>query len=155
MIELRPMNPEQVELYIAICADEYADSCVQSGYWKPEHAKERALTYVNSLLPSGISTPNHYLFSIVYNEQEIGAIWFCIHDQQGIRSAWIFHIEIEQNVRRQGFGKMAIAELEQFVTRFGVESIGLHVFAHNREAQALYNSLGFTVPGMNMIKQLC
>ena len=36
----------------------------------------------------------------------------------------------------------------------GLRDIGLHVFAHNDGAQALYHALGYEVTGLNMRKAM-
>ena len=56
--------------------------------------------------------------------------------------------------QRQGHGRAAFQALEARVQALGLGSIGLHVFAQNVGAQALYRSLGFGVTGLNMLKPL-
>jgi RimJ/RimL family protein N-acetyltransferase len=36
----------------------------------------------------------------------------------------------------------------------GLQRLGLHVFAHNHGARALYESLGYAVASLNMLKPL-
>jgi ribosomal protein S18 acetylase RimI-like enzyme len=44
--------------------------------------------------------------------------------------------------------------IEPRVRELGVTGIGLHVFAHNPGAQALYAKLGYNVTSINMRKNL-
>ena len=43
---------------------------------------------------------------------------------------------------------------EHFAVEQGLSAIGLHVFAHNTGAQALWQALGYRVTSSNMLKTL-
>lgn len=45
-------------------------------------------------------------------------------------------------------------EMEEVARRMGLQQLGLHVFAHNDGAIALYESLGYSVASLNMLKPL-
>jgi ribosomal protein S18 acetylase RimI-like enzyme len=84
----------------------------------------------------------------------VGSLWVAILDRAGVRTAFIFNVEIDEPYRRQGHAKRAFKALEVVVRELGVDIIGLHVFAYNTAAQALYESLGYGVTGLNMQKRL-
>jgi len=44
--------------------------------------------------------------------------------------------------------------VEEFAKSLGLESIGLHVFAHKTAAMKLYAGLGYEVTSQNMVKKL-
>jgi len=154
MISFRPLRQEQFESYVQQRSESYAAECVQSRFWKTERAVERAQNYIRTLLPLGTDTPNNQIVEIIESDQIVGVLWFVIHDQMGEPSIWVHHIEIYPEFRRRGYAKQALAKLEQVAKSNDIASIGLHVFAFNSEAQALYQSLGYSVPGINMIKRL-
>lgn len=62
-------------------------------------------------------------------------------------SSWIKKSEVE-------YGKQAMLALEVVAESLGVETIGLHVFAHNPVAMNLYRKLGYEVTSQNMVKYL-
>lgn len=156
MTILAPMRTEAYASYMQSFAANFAEGNIKAGYWHQEGALERSLAVFEKLLPQGLVTPNNYLFEIVGNEgsQMVGSVWFSVQEQLGIRDAWVSYIEVKPEFRRQGYATRAFQALEAIVVPLGVSSIGLHVFNHNREAQAFYSQLGFVIPGVNMIKQV-
>ncbi len=60
----------------------------------------------------------------------------------------------DEEFRRRGYGRQALLTLEAKVKDLGIDKIALHVFAHNRVAQALYESAGFEMTGIYMTKKL-
>ena len=107
-------------------------------------------------LPHGLATPDNYLFEIQDGEDgtTVGYLWFAVVVKHGLRSAYVYDLEVKREPRRQGHAKRAFAALEARVAALGLSSIGLHVFGHNPGAQSLYSQLGYTVTGINMIKQI-
>ena len=45
-------------------------------------------------------------------------------------------------------------QLEEIAREMGLRQLELHVFAFNDGARTLYDSLGYTVTGLNMAKRL-
>ena len=74
--------------------------------------------------------------------------------KNGLKSAFVYDVEVKSELRRQGYARAAFTALEPIVKALGLSSIGLHVFGHNPGAQALYRSLGYGITGVNMLKQL-
>lgn len=156
MIELMPMRGEQFDAFLASSAAAYADDNIKSGRWLRAGAYERALADLKASLPQGVDTPNNYLFHIMATPKDVavGHIWCAIQDNYGQRSAFVYDVEIKPEFRRQGFATAAFKAIQTHVAALGIESIGLHVFAFNEEAIALYRQLGFQVTGVNMQKKL-
>ena len=69
-------------------------------------------------------------------------------------SGHIFDLEIYEPFRRKGFARQAMQELEGVARGMGLRQLGLHVFAHNRAAESLYEQLGYRVASLNMLKDL-
>jgi ribosomal protein S18 acetylase RimI-like enzyme len=142
--------------YLETAVSNYARDNVESGRWPEKGALARSRADFDSLLPQGPKTPNNYLFEIKSAETgpTIGFLWSAAVAKGGLRSAFVYDIEIEPEYRRQGHAKAAFAALEQRVRELGLSRIGLHVFGRNPDAQALYASLGYRVTGINMLKNL-
>lgn len=156
MTVLVPMRPERYAAYLQAAIDGYAKDNVDSGRWPRENALEHARADFASLLPQGLATPDNYLFEIKSTETgpTVGFLWFAVEDRYGLRSAYIYDVEIHAEWRRRGHATRALQALEQRVAELGLASIGLHAFGHNLGAQTLYAKLGYEVTDVNMVKRL-
>jgi ribosomal protein S18 acetylase RimI-like enzyme len=153
---LAPMKPAAFTAYREMAIRNYAEDNVASGRWPSEGAIERSSEDFAESLPQGLDTPNNYLYEIQSNEhsEAVGILWFAVIVKNGIKSAFIYDVEIKPEYRRQGHGRAAFAALEPLVLDLGLSSIGLHVFGHNPSAKALYDSMGYGVTGISMLKRL-
>lgn len=108
-----------------------------------------------SLLPQGLSTPGHHLFSIVRlaDRKAVGMLWFGI-ERAPRPAAFVYNIEIFKGFRRRGYAGQAMKLLEEETRRLDLDSIRLHVFGHNGAALALYDGLGYVATNVMMRKQV-
>jgi ribosomal protein S18 acetylase RimI-like enzyme len=150
------MRAEVYDAYFQAAVAGYAEDNVASSRWPREGALERSRADLESSLPQGLATPDNYLFEIKVTEtgSAVGVLWFAVEERHGIRSAFVYDIEIKPECRRQGHAARAFQALEPLVAALGLSTIGLHVFGHNPGAQALYAKLGYAVTGLNMAKHL-
>ena len=150
------MRPQAYDAYFQAAVAGYAEDNVASSRWPREGALERSRADFESSLPQGLETPDNYLFEIKTAETgaTVGALWFAVEEKHGLRSAFVYDIEIKPEWRRQGYAVRAFQALEPLVAALGLSTIGLHVFGHNPGAQALYAKLGYAVTGINMAKHL-
>jgi len=156
MTLLMPMRPEvHAEVLSASIAD-YARDNVTAGRWPAAGALERSRSEILALLPQGLATPDHHLLEIHdgANGTRVGHLWFAIESREGRCAAFVFDILILPPHRRQGHAWRALEALEALARELGAQSMGLHVFAFNEAAQALYRGLGWQVTSLNMIKPL-
>ena len=68
------------------------------------------------------------------------------------RRAFGYDFELDEEYRGKGFGKQALAALDEKLRSMDVESMGLHVFAHNTTAFELYKKMGFEMTNIQMRK---
>ena len=156
MTQLRAMPAAAFEPYVQTSVAGYAEDNVTAGRWPREGALERSRAEFESLLPQGLDTPDNHLFQIMATPAGpvVGVIWFAVDVKHGLRSAFVYDVEIHAPFRRQGHALRAFQALEPVVAALGLSTIGLHVFGHNPGAQALYAKLGYGVTGINMVKNL-
>ena len=154
MIRLVPMTESEFEAYLEQTIPEYAADKVRAGHWPKEEALERARKSYHEALPQGVQTENNYLFRLHLDEsgERIGMIW--LKHEAPRPHGFIFDIVLDETQRGKGHGKQAMLALEEFAKGMGLETIGLHVFAHNVAAMKLYHGLGYEVTNQNMVKQL-
>jgi ribosomal protein S18 acetylase RimI-like enzyme len=135
---------------------DYADENVAAGRWPAEGALERSRQEHERLLPQGLATPNQHLFTIHDDAQgvDVGVLWLSVTEHPGRRSGFVYDVAIDPAHRRRGHARAAFVALEAVARELGVDDIGLHVFAHNEAAQALYRALGYQTTGINMRKRI-
>ncbi|KGP73066.1 GNAT family N-acetyltransferase [Pontibacillus yanchengensis] len=154
-ITLQPMSQEIFENYYEQSIEEYAAEHVQAGNWTEEEAIPNAQEQFKQLLPNGLDTLQHVLFSVQNEQKEsIGVLWIKIEDKTDERRAFIYDIKLHENQRDKGYGRATMHALEEYAGQTGIKQIGLHVFAHNKRALALYEKLGYEVTDLVMKKRL-
>lgn len=156
MTLLSSMRAEAFAPYLEGAIVGYAEDNVLSGRWPAEGAIERSRADLQRSLPQGLDTPDNYLFEIKSSENDagVGVVWFAVQVRDGLRSAFLYDLEVKAEFRRQGHAIRALKALEPIVAALGLSTIGLHVFGQNLGAQALYAKLGYGVTGINMVKHL-
>lgn len=149
------MSQPEFDTWLARVIVEYAQEHVVDGRWSEDEAVERSRAEHDELLPQGLATPDHHLWSIVRpgDGQRVGILWLNIR-QKPKPHAFVYNIEIFPAYRRQGFAEAAMRQAEVEARRMGAETIRLHVFGHNTAARPLYEKLGYTPTNIIMAKPL-
>jgi ribosomal protein S18 acetylase RimI-like enzyme len=152
-VTLRPTSAAEYASWLAAAVPEYAAAKVAAGQWPEGTALDRARREFADLLPRGRLTPDHHLYTVLGDGGvPVGTLWFAVQERAGQRIAWVYDVVIAPEHRRQGHAFRAFQALEAEVARLGLGGIALHVFGHNRAAQALYVKLGYSTTNINMYK---
>ena len=152
MITLVPMTDAEYQRFLEPAIAEYAQDHVTAGQWTAEEALEQSRKEFLGLLPDGVKTPNHYLFTLVNEaQQNVGMLWFTM---RGPHTAFVYDIRIDGAFRRRGYASQAFLELEQKARDLGATRISLHVFGNNHAAIGMYNKLGYEPTNILMAKTL-
>jgi len=154
MTKLIPMTQAEYDAFFEHLIVEYAKDNVRAGYWHESEALEKSRKETERLLPQGLRTVNTYLYSVYDGEQAVGVIWLKADPNHPSKSGFIFDIEIREAFRGKGYGKQTMQLMEEKSRELGLNSIGLHVFASNKVARNLYESLGYQTVSLNMTKSL-
>ena len=72
----------------------------------------------------------------------------------GKSQAYLLDIVVLESYRRQGLGRLLMAEAEAWAKQKGFDRVGLNVAAHNVAAIDLYNKLGYKTETVKMWKKL-
>lgn len=151
MTKLEPIQQEDFERFLEREIRGYAEDHVRNGNWSPEGALERSKKEFEHYLPDGIHSKDQYLYSIIdENGNKIGVLWVQVKEQK----AFIFDFVIDEAFRGKGYGKQALAAMDEKLLSMNVESVELHVFGDNITAQELYKKAGFQISGIHMNKKL-
>lgn len=148
-VRLVPMTEEQYRPWRAEAEVHYAQSVAASGRSEQSAARDAAETYAR-LLPDESATPGHHFWHAYDGDLRVGFLWIKVTDDR----AFVFNVAVEPDLRRRGYGRAIMLAAERWCQDNGLTTIGLHVFAHNPGARALYEQLGFSETGRNMAKSL-
>jgi RimJ/RimL family protein N-acetyltransferase len=156
MVRLVPMTETEFQAYLECDVERYAQEHVKAGDWDPSEALQKSREEHQRLLPNGLASNNQYLFSIEDEKlgTKVGMIWFTVRDTGQYPSAFVYDLLILDQFRRRGYGTQASIAFEEKLRRLGIDTISLHVFAHNRAARALYEKVGYKTRGLHMSKRL-
>ncbi|WP_127501089.1 GNAT family N-acetyltransferase [Actinoplanes solisilvae] len=143
------MTDEQFAPWKADAEAHYAQSVARTGAPAEAAAAEAAETYAN-LLPDGAETPGNHLWYAYDGERRVGFLWLKLTGT----TAFVYNVAVEQDQRRQGYGRAIMEAGERWSRDNGATTIGLHVFAHNHGARNLYEQLGYVETGRKMAKAL-
>lgn len=148
-VRLEPMTEEQYPPWRAEAEAHYAQSVAAAGQPAQEAARTAADTYA-TLLPEGSATPGHRFWHAYDGDRRVGFLWLKVTRD----TAFVYNIAVDPGLRRRGYGRAIMLAAERWCHDNAVTRIGLHVFAHNPGARALYEQLGFAETGRNMAKDL-
>jgi RimJ/RimL family protein N-acetyltransferase len=155
MIQLVPKTEKEFETYMKEKTASYAEENVRAGYWKKTEALEKSIEAINRLLPQGLVTPRHHLFTITTdNKESVGTIWMAEDYRSKTPAGFIFDLSIKEPYRGKGLATQAMLLLEEKAKQLGLKMLYLRVFAFNTNAKHLYEKLEYQITSMNMAKQL-
>ena len=154
-MRIEPMNQATYESYLPVAIEEYAGDKSSARTWSEHEAFAKATEEFAALLPEGLKTKDHYLFTFRDETgSDIGMVWVHVTEESRGRCAFIFDVKITSEKQNQGYGKEALRLLEVILKRMNVKKISLHVFAHNERAIHVYDSLGYETTDYHMSKSL-
>ena len=134
--------------------DAYAEESVAADRVPEEGASEWAQRETDRLLPDGNHSSDTYIFKIVSRampNEILGYLWSG-RDRNNPRNAFIYDVQVLPAHRRQGVAAAALRQLETFLKARGYRAVGLHVYAANETAHALYRKSGYT-PSSHVLKK--
>jgi GNAT superfamily N-acetyltransferase len=150
------MSEDEFPEFVDTTVREYAEENVQAGYWSPHGALERSRREVERLLPLGIGTEGHHLYTVrdAASGEGVGHLWLRADEGPGRGTGFIFAVYLRPERRGRGFGSATMRALDHEAARLGMCSLALHVFASNAVAVHLYQRSGYRTKSMNMVKSL-
>ncbi|MEV0808765.1 GNAT family N-acetyltransferase [Micromonospora sp. NPDC050200] len=153
-LRLDPMTDEQYLRYRERAEVDYADNIAASGAMPLPEARRKAREDYARLLPDGLRTEGHRLWTAYDGDDEVGVLWLHLERRSDGLHAFGYDFEVRADLRRRGYGRAAILAAEQVCRELGVVSVGLSVFGFNSGARALYEQMGYEVTAVQMRKRL-
>jgi ribosomal protein S18 acetylase RimI-like enzyme len=153
-MKLSPMTQHQFEEYLSFSINNYAQEKIKGEGLSPKDADNVAKESYKKLLPNGINSDDNFLYSVIFENQAIGWVWFAKQDERNDHIGFIYDIYLKENFRGKGHGIKLMALIEIEIKSKGLNKIKLHVFGHNTIAQKLYLKSGFQITNIIMSKDI-
>lgn len=153
---LVPMTEAEFLAFVEEIVPAYAADKVACGQWPEAEALARSREELAELLPQGLATPGQHLYTLhdAASGDAVGRLWIAEQQRAGSKVAYVYDVAIAPAHRRRGHAMRAFEALEAEARALGFEGIALHVFGHNRGAQALYEKLGYRPTNIHMFKDI-
>jgi GNAT superfamily N-acetyltransferase len=139
-LTLRPMTADEYARFMDGEVEGFADELASAGMDR-EQALERSRTMMAELLPSGIDSPGMEFAVADVGGQAVGELWLSTGDTM----AFVYNVVVHPEHRRRGYGAGIMTAGALRCRDLGHPVLGLNVFAHNPNARALYDKLGYQV----------
>ncbi|MDE3031552.1 MAG: GNAT family N-acetyltransferase [Acidobacteriota bacterium] len=154
-LTLTRMAADEVDELMARTARDYAAEQVAAGNWPASSATELGLAETARLLPQGADTPGMSILAAFDGEDRVGYVWLNLEPRiSSTGEAWIYDIEVAENLRGRGYGRLLLEAAEDEARRAGATYLALNVFGANRVARSLYERSGYEVKTIQMRKAL-
>ena len=146
------MTEAEFQAYFEHMLVKYAASNVTSGNWTAEEAAAKSAEDLARLLPDGLATKDTRLCVTrdAASGGRVGIFWLNLRPHGTETAAFIYDIEVDAGLRGRGYGRAVMLAGADLARELGAVQIGLHVFAYNETAIALYTSLGFATTDLVM-----
>jgi ribosomal protein S18 acetylase RimI-like enzyme len=153
-VRLDPMTDEEFAAFLREAVVTYADAHVEAGSWPAEGAHERSVEEHARLLPQGLATPGHHLYTARDGDDRIGVLWLARRPHGTGEMVFVYNVEVEASRRGRGYGAAIMRAAEERTSADGLDRLQLHVFGDNEVARSLYRKLGYAETNVVMAKQL-
>jgi ribosomal protein S18 acetylase RimI-like enzyme len=120
----------------------------------PDEARARAEAEWSVYFPGGRPAAGHRLYRVVDGESPAGTLWLGPAPDEQPGTAWIYYVEVDQELRGRGHGKATMLLAEQEAAAHGDRKLALNVFGGNMAARHLYESVGYRATAINMVKRI-
>ncbi len=127
-----------------------------SGLLEEPEATARVREQLAELLPAGIATPLHLLWTVRATVQDalVGHLWMRIRPSSDEVEAFVLDVDVLPELRGHGWGRATMLAAEQAARDAGASVLRLSVFGHNSAGVRLYEGLEYGVVGATMTRQL-
>jgi ribosomal protein S18 acetylase RimI-like enzyme len=153
-VRLVPMSATRYPGWAAESITGFAEQQVASGSMPAREAREYAEREFDKLLPEGLLTREHHIWSALDGDVEVGYLWIRVREQSTEVEGYVFDVAVRARLQRRGYGRALMLAGEEAARDLGADTMRLTVFGHNRAAQRLYDSLGYETSATQMSRRL-
>jgi ribosomal protein S18 acetylase RimI-like enzyme len=149
-VTLEPMTWDEFDAWSPHSVRGLAPHQVAARLHPPDEARAHAERMFADLLPEGLATPLHLLWTVRTSGPErptVGHLWLRVRPLPGEVEGFVFDVELLPEMRGRGLGRATMLAAEQAARDLGTTVLRLNVFGHNAAALRLYEGLGYQVTG--------
>ena len=157
MVGLRPVSRAELAAYLETAAANLAAELARAMRISDADARGRADKAVADLIGAGDPArirEGVFVCAVIGDDGGVVGTVVFGHQVGAPERYYVWDIVIEPACRGRGYGRAAMQAIEEHARERGVSIIELNVFAHNRRARQLYDSLGYVEGGVRMLKEL-
>lgn len=151
--ELVPMTEQEIAEFANRQLDVYLADRIASGE-HPERARRHVAWEWQTYFPDDRPADGHRIYRLVVDGESAGILWLGPSLHGNPAAEWLYYVEIAEHRRGQGLGRVAMRLAEQDARAHGATELGLNVFGGNAVARHLYESVGYRITALNMMKKL-
>ncbi|MFE9254918.1 GNAT family N-acetyltransferase [Streptomyces sp. NPDC006879] len=153
-VSARPMTAREFDVWLARAQVEYARGWQERGM-APEEAARKSRNDHATQLPEGLDTPGASFTVLEHEGLPVGTVWVAESElRPGVRGSYVFDVAVDEQHRGQGHGRSLMLLAERAALGAGSTELGLHVYCDNLPALRLYESLGYRLTAVNLIKDI-
>lgn len=152
-MQLRKMQLERFESWKIAAIKEFAKGKVENGEWTQTESYQLSEQELNTILPDGYQTPQHYFYEMMVDDQIVGNIWATITDEVPT-TAYILDIGVYPDFQDLGYGSTALKLLALEAKKLQCQAVKRHVFGKNKRAIHVYQKIGFEMTDIEMVMKL-
>lgn len=155
---LEPMTWDEFDVWSRHSVQGFAAQQVRAGLMPAPDAGTAAQRLFDRLLPSGLLTPLHHLWTVRATAAPrassgvLGHLWLQLLAEQA--AAFVLDVEVVEHARGSGLGRATMLAAERAARDLGARVVRLSVFGHNTPALRLYEGLGYRTTDRSVGKRL-
>lgn len=153
-VRLDPMTDEEFAAFYRDAVLAYAEAHVKAGSWPAEGAHGRSAEEHARLLPQGLATPGHDLYTARAGDERVGVLWLARRPHGTGELVFVYNVQVDADRRGRGHGTAIMRAAEDRVRAAGLGMLQLHVHGDNAAARSLYRKLGYLETNVVMAKRL-
>jgi ribosomal protein S18 acetylase RimI-like enzyme len=140
-VRLVPMSATRYPSWVTETITGFAEQQVASGSFPEPEARAYAESAFHELLPEGLLTRGHHVWSAYDGDLEVGYLWLAVDPGNG--DGYVYDVAVSQDRQGRGYGRALMLAGEKAALSLGAGGLRLTVFGHNRRARRLYDNLGY------------
>jgi GNAT superfamily N-acetyltransferase len=139
-IVLDPMTEDEFVAWRTPSVQSYAQMHIEAGTWTAEEGLSLAEKEFGQLLPDGLGTAGHFLYTArdADGGESVGALWIQIRPKAGKQVAFVYDIAVDEDKRGSGYGRATMLACARRAREFGAQSVASRARAEHGGPVALH-----------------